>query len=115
MSCSSTTAAQIGDVETVEIIFDNYKEIHINTSRKGRNTTLHTAVLHNQEGLLIDYLIENGADVNLQNTKGCCPLTLAIINCKESKAVEKLIAAGATWEKFDTGAFAAAARSSLFQ
>ncbi|KAL7536474.1 hypothetical protein ACHAXR_010976 [Thalassiosira sp. AJA248-18] len=97
-------AAQIGDVDTVKNIFDS-KEIHINITRKGRNTTLHTALMHNQEGPLIDYLIQNGADTNIENTKGYCPLTLAIIHCKESKAVEKLIAAGVTWEKFERGAF----------
>ena len=98
-------AAQIGDVETVKYILGTYKEIHINITRKGQNTTLHTALLHNQDGLLIDYLIKNGADVNIENTKGYCPLTLAIVHCKRSKAAEKLIASGAKWKRFDSGAY----------
>jgi len=99
-------SAQIGDVDSVKRIFQNHKEIPIDITRKGRNTTLHTALLHNQEGLLIDYLIQNGADVNAENTKGHFPLTLAIIHCRGSKAAEKLIAAGASWEKFGSGAHA---------
>ena len=98
-------AAQLGDVDTVKSVFDTDTGIPIDTTRKGRNTTLHTALLHNQEGMLIDYLIQKGADVNAENTKGYCPLTLAIIHCKGSKAVEKLIAAGARWGDFDSGAF----------
>lgn len=99
--------AQIGDVATVKLIFDTYKEIHINITRRGGNTTLHTAVQHNQAGVLLDYLIENGADLNVENTRGHRPLTLAIMHCKESKAVRKLIAAGAKWEdEFDSGDFA---------
>jgi len=100
-------AAQIGDVDKVKEIFDTHKELDIDVTRRGRNTTLHIALLHNQEGPLIDYLIQNGADVNVENTKGYCPITLAIIHCKgKGKAVRKLITAGATWEKFDSGAFA---------
>ena len=95
-------AAQIGDVDTVQTILDTHKEIHINTARKGRNTTLHTAVLHNQYGLILDYLIANGADVNVTNTRGHSPLILSVMHCKGSRAVEKLIAGGAIgWESPD--------------
>ena len=98
-------AAQIGDVSTVEHIFETYTELHIDITRRGRNTTLHTAISHNQEGPIIDYLIENGADINIENSKGQCPLTMAIIYCKRgSKAFEKLIHAGAK-TSFDSGAF----------
>ncbi|KAL7527188.1 hypothetical protein ACHAWF_002070 [Thalassiosira exigua] len=99
-------ATQIGDVNTVQAVFDAHAEFNVNTLRRGRNATLHTALLHNQEGPLIDYLLRNGADVDAENAKGYSPLTLAIVHCKGSKAVEKLIAAGATWTRFDTGAFA---------
>lgn len=98
-------AAQIGDVDSIKTIFHTHKDIPIDITRKGFNTTLHTTISHNQEGPLIDYLIQNGADVNAENTKGHLPLTLAIIHCKGSKAAKKLIAAGASWEeKFESGA-----------
>lgn len=100
-------ASQLGDVDSVKDIFDAHgREVHVDITRKGKNTTLHTAVQHNQEGFLIDYLIQAGANVNAENSKGYTPLTLAIIHCKGSKALEKLIAAGARWkEKYHSGAF----------
>ncbi|KAL9179250.1 hypothetical protein ACHAXT_008540 [Thalassiosira profunda] len=91
-------AAQIGDVHSVKHIFDAHPELDVDVTRKGRNTTLHTALLHNQDGMLLDYLLDKGADVNVTNAKGHSALTLAIENCKETKAVEKLLAAGAKWE-----------------
>lgn len=103
-------AAQIGDVSSVKQIFDTYTDLNIDITRKGRNTTLHTALLHNQEGPLIDYLISKGADINAVNSKGHTPLTLAIIYCdggRREKAVEKLINAGAKYDTtFDSGVFA---------
>ena len=103
-------AAQIGDVSTVKQIFDAYTDLNIDITRKGRNTTLHTALLHNQEGPLIDYLISKGADINAVNSKGHTPLTLAIVYCdggRREKAVEKLINAGAKYDiTFDSGVFA---------
>ena len=102
-------AAQIGDVSTVKQIFDTYIDLNIDITRKGRNTTLHTALLHNQEGPLIDYLISKGADINAENAKGHTPLTLAIVYCdggRREKAVEKLINAGAKYDTtFDSGIF----------
>ena len=81
----------------------------LDITRKGRNTTLHTALLHNQEGPLIDYLISKGADINAVNSKGHTPLTLAIVYCdggRREKAVEKLINAGAKYDTtFDSGMF----------
>lgn len=100
-------AAQIGDVSTVRSIFDNHKEFSINITRKGKNTILHTALFHNQEGMLLDYLIEKDADVNLVNCKGYTPLVVAITHCKEGLAVEKLVAAGAQHDVvLDCGSFA---------
>ena len=103
-------AAQIGDVSSVKQIFDTYTDLEIDITRKGRNTTLHTALLHNQEGPLIDYLISKGADINAVNSKGHTPLTLAIVYCdggRREKAVEKLINAGAKYDiTFDSGVFA---------
>ena len=102
-------AAQIGDVSSVKQIFDTYTDLNIDITRKGRNTTLHTALLHNQEGPLIDYLISKGADINAVNSKGHTPLTLAIVYCdggRREKAVEKLINAGAKYDTtFDSGMF----------
>ena len=98
-------AAQIGDVTAVKCVFETYTQLPIDVARRG-NTTLHTALCHNQEGVLIDYLIGKGADVNIMNSKGYCPLTLAIIHCRGSKkAVQKLIDAGAIWKKFHAGLF----------
>ena len=97
-------ATQMGDINTVKEIFDTYTDIHIDITRRGRNTTLHTALLHNQEGPIIDYLIERGANVNIMNTKGHCPITLAIMHCKNGcKAVGKLITAGANYTCFTSG------------
>ncbi len=100
-------AAQIGDITAVKCIFETHNtQLPIDVTRVGGNTTLHTALCHNQEGMLIDYLIHKGADVNRMNSKGYCPLTLAIIHCRGSnKAVQKLIDAGATWKKFHSGLF----------
>lgn len=99
-------AAQIGDVTSVKSIFETRTQLPIDITRRGGNTTLHTALSHNQQGLLIDYLIQKGADVNRMNAKGHCPLTLAIIHCRgSSKAVKKLIFAGATWKRFHSGLF----------
>lgn len=102
-------AAQIGDVSSVKQIFDTFTDLEIDITRKGRNTTLHTALLHNQEGPLIDYLISKGADINAVNSKGHTPLTLAIVYCdggRREKAVEKLINAGAKYDTtFDSGVF----------
>jgi len=103
-------ATQIGDVSSVKQIFDTYTDLNIDITRKGRNTTLHTALLHNQEGPLIDYLISKGADINAVNSKGHTPLTLAIVYCdggRREKAIEKLINAGAKYDNtFDSGVFA---------
>ncbi len=49
-------AAQIGDVTAVKCVFETYTQLPIDIARRG-NTTLHTALCHNQEGVLIDYLI----------------------------------------------------------
>jgi hypothetical protein len=101
-------AAQIGDITAVQCIFEPHHTppLPIDVTRRGGNTTLHTALCHNQEGMLIDYLIQKGADVNRMNSKGYCPLTLAIIHCRGSnRAVQKLIDAGAVWKKFHSGLF----------
>ena len=73
-------AAGLGDVETVQHIFECHKhEFGINVYRKGGNTVLHTALYHSQEGILIDYLIRNGVNVNALNSKGYSPLLVAVI------------------------------------
>lgn len=101
-------AAQIGDITAIQCIFETHhpQQVPIDITRRGGNTALHTALCHNQEGLLIDYLIQKGADVNKLNSKGYYPLTLAIIHCRGSnRAVQKLIDAGAIWKKFHSGLF----------
>ncbi|KAL3789727.1 hypothetical protein HJC23_006720 [Cyclotella cryptica] len=99
-------AAQLGDIVSVQAIFEGHNELSVNETRKGKNTILHTALFHNQEGILLDYLIQKGADVNCANSKGLTPLVVAIIYCKEGKAIEKLTAAGAIYDlAIETGSF----------
>lgn len=49
--------------------------------------------------MLLDYLIENGADVNRVNCKGYTPLVVCITHCREASvlAMEKLVRAGAAY------------------
>ena len=94
-------AAQVGNIQEIKLIFDKH-QIPIDSHRRG-NTALHTALYHNQDGLLLDYLLDQGANVNTPNSKGYTPLDLAIMHCKGCKAVDKLIGAGAHWkEKYTT-------------
>ena len=96
-----------GDLAAVKSIVENNNELDINISSKGKNTALHSAIIHNQQGLIIDYLISKGADVNAFNTKGYNCVILAIIHCQPGiQALEKLMRAGAAWEKkFGRGKF----------
>ena len=99
-------AVQVGDVTACAEIFEaNKGVVHINSTRRGRNTALHTALLHNQEGPIVDYLIDKGANLEAENNKGCSPIVLAIMNCRGGKAVAKLINAGAKYKEFKTGKF----------
>lgn len=92
-------AAQVGNIQEIQSIFDKHTDLlSIDSHRKG-NTALHTALYHNQDGLLLDYLLERGANVNAPNSKGYTPLDLSIMYCKGSKAAEKLIGAGAQWKE----------------
>jgi len=84
-----------GDVEAIAALFQANPDLDINISSKGKNTALHSALSHNQQGLVIDYLISHGANVMAFNTKGFNPLVLAIIHCQNgTQALEKLIKAG---------------------
>ena len=99
-------AVQVGDVTACAEIFDENKGvIHVNSTRRGRNTALHTALLHSQEGPLVDYLIDKGASLEAENNKGCSPIVIAIMNCRGGKAVAKLINAGAKYKEFKTGKY----------
>lgn len=91
-------AAQVGNIQEIQSIFIKHPELSIDSHRKG-NTALHTALYHNQDGLLLDYLLECGASVNSPNSKGYTPLDLSIMYCKGGKAAEKLIGAGAQWKE----------------
>ena len=99
--------ASAGDVEALESLLSTHKDLNINCSSKGKNTALHSALSHNQQGLVIDYLIKKGADVDAFNSKGYNAILLAIINCQPStQALVKLIRAGAIWDcHFKRGKF----------
>jgi hypothetical protein len=91
----------------VASLFDAHKEFSPNITRKGKNTILHTALFHNQEGALLDYLIQKGADVSFVNCKGYSPIIVAITHCKDCIALGKLVAAGAKYDAvLDSGTFA---------
>mmetsp|Transcript_9897 Transcript_9897/g.18607 ORF Transcript_9897/g.18607 Transcript_9897/m.18607 type:complete len:508 (+) Transcript_9897:166-1689(+) len=99
--------ASAGDVEAIKALIEANEGIDINISGKGKNTALHSALSHNQQGLVIDYLISKGANVNAFNTKGYNLLILAVIYCQPgTHALEKLIRNGADWRtKFRRGKF----------
>jgi hypothetical protein len=84
-----------GDAEAITALLQANPDLDINISSKGKNTALHSALSHNQQGLVIDCLISYGANVMAFNTKGFNPLVLAIIHCQNgTQALEKLIKAG---------------------
>jgi hypothetical protein len=85
-----------GDVEAITALFEAFPDLDINMTSKGKNNALHSALSHNQQGFIIDYLIKQGADIHAFNTKGFNPLILAIIHCQRNgiRALEKLISAG---------------------
>ena len=89
--------ASSGDVEAITALFEANPELDINIVSKGKNIALHSALSHNQQGLIIDYLISQGADIHAFNTKGYNPVILAIIHCQRNgcQALQKLINAGA--------------------
>ena len=108
--------AQVGDVTSIRRLFHEHGHVmgSIDACRRGRNTALHIALDHNQDGQLLTYLIDNGANVNVMNGKGYAPLALAILRSStrakrennSTIAVRKLIDAGATWNaKYESGIF----------
>jgi hypothetical protein len=99
--------ASVGDVEAIKVLMETNEGINVNISGKSKNTALHSALSHNQQGLVIDYLISKGANVNAFNTKGYNVLILSVINCQPgTQALEKLIRSGADWRtKFRRGKF----------
>lgn len=113
--------AATGDVEAVKSIFENNNNdndpnnddgpnnAHIDIdihSPKSKNTPLHTALIQNQQGFIIDYLISKGADINAFNVKGFNPVVLAIRHCRPGiNALKKLIDAGASLKRFEQGRF----------
>ena len=96
-----------GDVEAVKYLLETNPNLDIDVASKGKNTALHTALSHNQQGEIIDYLIEKGANVNAFNTKGFNPLILSIIHCRHgTRALQKLIDAGVDYKaRFGRGKF----------
>jgi hypothetical protein len=96
-----------GDVEAIQSFLDHHPDFDINNTSRGRNTALHAALIQNQQGLVIDFLISRGANVDAFNSKGYNCVIFAITNCKGSHALEKLIRAGAIWKgKIGQGKFA---------
>mmetsp|Transcript_23525 Transcript_23525/g.35745 ORF Transcript_23525/g.35745 Transcript_23525/m.35745 type:complete len:485 (+) Transcript_23525:3-1457(+) len=89
-----------GDVDALKSLLESHMVLDINVSSKGKNTALHVALIQNQQGLVIDYLIERGADINAFNSKGFNTIALSIIHCRPgTHALRKLIEAGAIWSK----------------
>lgn len=99
--------ASKGDVEAIESIIENHPEVDIDVhSSKKRNTSLHAALIQNQQGFVIDFLIKKGANINAFNKKGLNPVILAIVHCRPgTQALEKLIRAGAALDRFERGRF----------
>lgn len=99
--------ASAGDVESIKSLMESNEGFDVNVSGKGKNTALHSALGHNQQGFVIDYLISKGANVNAFNTKGYNLLIMAVIYCQPgTQALEKLIEAGADWRtRFGRGKF----------
>ncbi len=99
--------ASNGDVEAVTSLLENHPEIDVDIhSSKSRSTPLMAALIQNQQGFIIDYLIEKGADVNAFSAKGFNPIILAIKHCRNgTHALEKLIDAGASLKRFEKGRF----------
>eukprot|EP00551_Chaetoceros_affinis_P009460 CAMPEP_0203670450 /NCGR_PEP_ID=MMETSP0090-20130426/6519_1 /ASSEMBLY_ACC=CAM_ASM_001088 /TAXON_ID=426623 /ORGANISM="Chaetoceros affinis, Strain CCMP159" /LENGTH=583 /DNA_ID=CAMNT_0050535311 /DNA_START=65 /DNA_END=1816 /DNA_ORIENTATION=- len=111
-----------GDVEAVQSLVKHYHtttsnsnnldgvnnnfDIDIHSSRS-KVTALHAALIQNQQGFIIDYLLSEGADVDAFNQKGFNPVILAIRHCRpDTHALEKLIDAGAYLGQFQKGRFA---------
>jgi len=95
-----------GDVEAIQSLLEHNQDLDVDISSTGKNTALHSALIHNQQGLVIDYLISRGANVNAFNSKGYNCVVFAITNCKGALALEKLVRAGAVWkDKFGRGKF----------
>ena len=98
--------ASNGDSEAVSSLLEHHPQINIDIHSSSRNTALHAALIQNQQGLIIDYLIQKGANVNAYNLKGFNPIVLAIKHCRNgTQALEKLIEAGASLQRFEKGRF----------
>lgn len=84
-------------IETNEIQYNRFK-LSINAKNKEGNTALHHAASINttliEDLKNVRLLVENGADVNVQNDQGETPLHLAVMNCDE-ELVSYLLSVGA--------------------
>ncbi len=108
--------ASNGDVEAVQSLLVSSNTPGTNTptmdidihSPRTRTTALHAALIQNQQGFIIPYLISQGADVNLFNIKGFNPMILAVKHCRNgTQALETLIENGGDYKKrFEKGRFA---------
>lgn len=65
-------AAQLGDLDMIRVLHREGQELNEQTQHL-RNTALHIAVLK-QHTLVIRFLVENGADINMANAEGASPL-----------------------------------------
>ena len=79
------------DIDVAKILIEY--EFGVNQTTKTGNTGLHFASEKNNL-IAVEFLIEQGADVNVQNHKGKCPLHLAV-NAELKPIAKKLMDAGA--------------------
>lgn len=99
--------ASKGDVEATESLLQSNPELDIDISNpRSFNTSLHAALIQNQQGAIIDVLTSKGANVNAFNRKGFNPLILSIRHCRPGiEALKKLVQSGATMNTLQKGRF----------
>ena len=85
-------AVAMGDLKTVERVVQANKEI-LSASDWDGKTLLHFAIIKKQY-LIVEYLIESGADINAENNRGETPLHQAVSLCP-AKFAQLLIDNGA--------------------
>src|SRR3990167_526540 len=92
-------AAELGDLNRIKNLLKDGAQINIKAGRKQSNTALLLALLNDNDDVAA-YLIEQGADVNINNNEGVTPLHIAMARGKFN-LVKQLINKGADFQKYD--------------